>query len=278
MTTETTGLIATYDVTGFLDGAREERVSTPWGEARYFLGELEGRPVALLQRYGRQMEMIQHLVNFRANMWGFRELGVRRVIATDGVGSLRQDLLPGTFVVVDDFLDFTSQGRLSFFEEHGCSVRIDVSTPLCPELRAALVDALTERGDPFLERGVLAASDGPRFETPAEGRMFRQLGGDIVGTLLIPEIVLAREAEICLALLAIPINYGPGLAPAVERRGPGSMEEAYFEGPHRLLPGILRATLDRIPAERACPCARAVPQTVFGRLPAWYFKERESHA
>ncbi|MGQ0572077.1 MAG: MTAP family purine nucleoside phosphorylase [Armatimonadota bacterium] len=139
----------------------------------------------------------QHLVNFHANVWGFRELGVRRIIATDGVGSLRGDLVPGTFAVVHDFLDFTQRGPFSFFEEHGCSVRVDVSAPLCPDVRSALVEAAREVTHRVRDQGVLAAFAGPRFETPAEGRMATALGADVVGTMLVPEIVLAREAEIC---------------------------------------------------------------------------------
>jgi 5'-methylthioadenosine phosphorylase len=267
---ETIGLIATYDLTGFLQDPEERAVTTPWGEARYYLGHMDERPVALLQRYGRGMEMVQHLINFRANVWGFRELGVRRVIATDGVGSLRPDLPPGTFVAVHDFLDFTKKGSLSFFEEHGCSVRVDLSTPFCPDLREAVVAGARRVTDRLHERGVLAGAEGPRFETPAEIRMYQTLGADLVGTLLVPEIVLAREAELCFALLGIAIDYAAGLAPKVDRRGPGSMEEVYYAGPHRQLPAILAHAYARVPRERTCICGRAVPQTVFGRLPAWY--------
>lgn len=267
---ETVGLIATYDLTGFLQDARERVVTTPWGEARYFLGRLDEQPIALLQRYGRSMEMVQHLINFRANLWGFRELGVHRVIATDGVGSLRRDLPPGTFVAIADFLDFTKKGSLSFFEEHGCSVRVDLSTPFCPDLRGAMVAGARRVTDRLHDAGVLVGAEGPRFETPAEIRMYQTLGADVVGTLLVPEIVLAREAELCFALLGIAIDYAAGLAPKVDRRGPGSMEEVYFTGPHRQLPGILSQACAGIPVERTCNCRRAVPQTVFGRLPAWY--------
>jgi 5'-methylthioadenosine phosphorylase len=270
LTVETLGLIATYDLTGFLQDVSERTVSTPWGEARYYLGGLDERPVALLQRYGRGMEMVQHLVNFRANLWGFRELGVRRVIATDGVGSLRQDIPPGTFVAIHDFLDFTKKGSVSFFEEHGCSVRVDLSTPFCPDLRAALIAGAGQVTDHLRGDGVLAGAEGPRFETPAEIRMYQSLGADVVGTLLVPEIVLAREAELCFVLLGIAIDYAAGLAPKVDRRGPGSMEEVYFAGPHRQLPAILSQVFARVPAERNCICRHAVPQTVFGRLPAWY--------
>ena len=102
--------------------------------------------------------------------------------------------------------------------------------------------------------------------------MYRIIGADLVCTLLVPEIVLAREAEICLALLALPIDYaaGAGLAKTVERRGPGSMEDIYYKGPHQQLPELLSEAMSRIPAERHCPCSHAVPQTVFGSLPAWY--------
>lgn len=267
------GLIATYDVTAFLNRIREERVSTPWGEARYYLGQLGDQPVALLQRYGRGMEKIQHLVNFRANIWGFRQLGIQSIISIDASGSLRPDLEPGTFVVVDDFLDFTHAGRLSFFAEHGCSVRVDMSIPFCPEVRAAMIAGVQRVTDAIREKGVVVGIEGPRFGTRAEGRMFRQMGGDLVATLLVPEIVLAREAELCLALLAICTDFNT-LAARVDRRGSGSMEERYFKGPHRQLPAILDETLSRIPLGRDCVCAHAVPQTAFGDLPAWYTKER----
>jgi 5'-methylthioadenosine phosphorylase len=100
--------------------------------------------------------------------------------------------------------------------------------------------------------------------------MAQTLGADVVGTLLVPEIVLAREAEICLGLLGMAIDYAAGLAPRVDRRGAGSMEDVYLTGPHRALAGVLRETIARIPSQRRCPCVAAVPQTVFGRLPAWY--------
>ena len=269
---ETVGLIATYDITEFLTGAEERVVTTPWGEARFFTGEMSGQPVAMQQRYGRGMEMVQHLINFRANLWGFRQLGVRRVISMDGVGSLRRDYAPGSFVVVDDFIDFTKQGSLSFFEEHGCSVRVDLATPFCPDLRMALLQGARQIAGDVHEKGIIAAAEGPRFETPAEIKMYRIIGADLVCTLLVPEIVLAREAEICLALLALPIDYaaGAGLAKTVERRGPGSMEDIYYKGPHQQLPELLSEAMSRIPAERHCPCSHAVPQTVFGSLPAWY--------
>lgn len=267
---ETVGLIATYDLTGFLQDIEERVVATPWGEARYYLGRMDEQWFALLQRYGRGMEMVQHLVNFRANVWGFRELGVRRVIATDGVGSLRGDLAPGTFVAIHDFLDFTKKGSLSFFEEHGCSVRVDLSTPFCPDLRGAVVAGARRVTDRLHDAGVLVGAEGPRFETPAEIRMYQTLGADVVGTLLVPEIVLAREAELCFALLGIAIDYAAGLAPRVDRRGPGSMEEVYYSGPHQQLPAILAQATARIRPERTCVCRQAVPQTVFGRLPAWY--------
>jgi 5'-methylthioadenosine phosphorylase len=271
--TERVGLIATYDVVPFLDGVDEVLVDTPWGTARYYLGQLEGSPVALLQRYGRGMEMIQHLVNFRANIWGFRELGVQRIFSTDGVGSLRREVEPETFVVADDFLDFTSKGRLSFFEEHGCSIRVDVSTPYCPDMRSAMIDGSRQVTGKVREEGVLVATDGPRFETRAEAAMFRQAGAHIIGTLIIPEVVLAREAELCLAFTGIVINYGPGLETAVTRRGPGSMEERYYQGPHQHLPAIFREAMARVPDARNCICTRTVPQSAFGSLPHWYVKE-----
>jgi 5'-methylthioadenosine phosphorylase len=170
---ETVGIIATYNITEFLTSTEERIVPTPWGEAHYYIGELFGRPVALLQRYGYGMEMVQHLVNFKANLWGFRQLGVRRVLSTDGVGSLRRDYAPASFVVVDDFIDFTKKGSLSFFEEHGCSVRVDLATPFCPELRAALVHGARNMSSEVHESGVVAAAEGPRFETPAEINMYR---------------------------------------------------------------------------------------------------------
>jgi len=273
MDNELIGIISTYNAEDYLENPEERSIETPWGTAQLSLGSLNGRPVALLHRYGPDMSMVQHLVNFRANIWAFRELGVKRLISLDAVGSVRQDVEPGEIVILDDFIDFTQKGSLSYFEEHGCSVRVDMSQPFCPELRSALIEGFNRRNTGSLRvNGTLVGCEGPRFETPAELKMYRGLGADVIGTLLIPEVVLAREAEICLALVAAVTNYAPGLAPRVVRRGEGSMEEFWFHEYHQRIKAALVEALPLLPSQRACPCSQAVPQTIFGALPEWYKK------
>lgn len=199
-----------------LANVREDRVVTPYGDVSYKTGEYAGKQVAFIARHGDKHSIPPHLINYRANIWAMKKIGVSHIIATTAVGSLNLAMKPGDFVLVDQFLDFT-KNRISTFYEGGKRgvVHLDVTEPYCPELRAnikAAADFLQINTHP---QGVYVCTDGPRFETPAEVKMFEKLGGDLVGMTNVPEVVLAHEAEICYATISMVTNFAAGISPTL---------------------------------------------------------------
>lgn len=199
-----------------LEDLRERSVVTPYGTAEVVLGRFGREPVAFLRRHGAGHSVPPHRVNYRGNVWALAALGVERVIATAAVGALRADpdLAPGSLVLCDQFLDFT-HGRVQTFHEGGPTgvVHVDVTEPYCPELRDLLREAGVRAGAPVRENGTYVCTEGPRFETAAEIRMYARLGGDVVGMTGVPEVVLAREAGLCYATVALVANLAAGISP-----------------------------------------------------------------
>lgn len=240
------------DVSDLLTDPRRRRVTTRYGEARSVVGRLAGRPVAFLPRHGPGHRVPPHRINYRANVAALVELGARRVVATAAVGSLDPDLAPGTLVLVDQFLDFT-RGRASTFHDGGQDgvVHVDVSDPYCPEIRQAAREVAGPAGLPVRDGGTYVCTEGPRFETAAEIRAFRTLGGDVVGMTGVPEVVLARELGLCYATLAVVTNLAAGLRP-----GRLSHEEVLGAQADRAerLAALLAAVVGDLPAARGCEC------------------------
>jgi 5'-methylthioadenosine phosphorylase len=196
---------------GVLEGPRALVASTPYGTANLFVGRRGGREVAYLALHGTDHGVPPHRVNYRANLWALRQMGVRRIVATAAVGSLRPGLPPGQVVLVDQFLDFTRGRPSTFFD---ATVRhTDMTEPYCPALRALLAEAAGRAGVPAKLGGTYVCTEGPRFETPAEIRMFAAMGGDVVGMTGVPEVVLAREAGLHYATVAIVTNFAAGISP-----------------------------------------------------------------
>lgn len=197
-----------------LDHVRQETVTTPYGEVCFKVGEFAGRDVAFIPRHGSQHSIPPHLINYRANIWAMKKIGVNFIIATTAVGSLNMAMKPGDFVLVDQFLDFTKNRVTTFYEggERGV-VHIDVTEPYCPTLRSILLQAAQEKGIAVHTRGTYVCTDGPRFETPAEIKAYGLLGGDLVGMTNVPEVTLAREAEMCYSTVSMVTNYAAGISP-----------------------------------------------------------------
>lgn len=197
-----------------LRNVRSEEINTPYGVVQYNVGEYAGKDVAFLPRHGSKHSIPPHLINYRANIWGMKKLGVENIIATTAVGSLNIDMKPGEFVLVDQFLDFT-KGRVSSFYEGGERgvVHVDLTTPYCETLREKIIAAAHTLNIPIHNKGVYVCTEGPRFETPAEINMFAKLGGDLVGMTNVPEAVLAREAEMCYSTVSMVTNYAAGISP-----------------------------------------------------------------
>jgi 5'-methylthioadenosine phosphorylase len=180
-------------------------------------------------------------------------------------------------VVSDDFIDFTHSRARGFFDDADAWVRVDLTQPFCPEVRNALIQAAHPIfGRRLAEHGVFVCAEGPRFETPAEIRMFRQWGADIIGTPLVPEVILAREGEMCFASIAPIINFASGLAPAVLHTGPGSMVDFYYgSGFHDRIEQAIRTALIALAAAPSdCGCQRALEGAFHGTPPGWFRPRR----
>lgn len=255
---------------GYFTDPRDVTVDTPWGDARITLGTLGGQTVAGLMRYGPERNTASHHINFRANLWALRDLGVERIVSQNAIGSVNPMLQPGDVVISDDFIDLTKQRPLTFYDTATSWVRVDMTEPFCPEVRRALVAATRQVFGRAQDGGTFVCVEGPRFETPAEIRMYHRWGGDIIGTPLVPEVVLAREAAMCFASIAPIINYGSGLAPAVVQSGEGSMTDFYYRGSlHANVEQAIALALAELPAARACGCGKALEGALNGPMPEW---------
>lgn len=238
-----------------LDDVGERRVATPYGPVEVQVGTYRGVRVAFMPRHGKGHSIPPHRINYRANIWGLKALGVETVLATAAVGSINPEMQPGHFVIVDQFLDFT-KGRVStFFDEgEGGVVHVDVTEPYCPAVRSVLVETGERLGLRLHPRGTYVCVEGPRYETAAEIRAFRILGGDVVGMTSVPEAVLAREAGICYAAMAMVTNMGAGMTDRPLTHGE-VVEIMSVNTEH--VRRLALETLLSLPGERACPCSRA---------------------
>jgi 5'-methylthioinosine phosphorylase len=255
---------------GYLADPRDVTVPTPWGGARITVGTLGRHTVAGLMRYGPERQTASHHINYRANLWALRELGVERIVSQNAIGSVNPMLQPGDIVISDDFIDLTKNRPLTLYDTDVSWVRVDMTEPFCPEIRRALVTATRQVVGRVQDGGTFMCVEGPRFETPTEIRMYHQWGADIIGTPLVPEVVFAREAGMCFASIAPIINYGAGLAPAVIQSGEGSMTDFYYSGNlHEHVERAIADALDALPESRACGCGNALEGALNGPMPDW---------
>jgi 5'-methylthioadenosine phosphorylase len=196
-----------YDMAELADRS-EETVSTPFGDPSgpYVTGVLRGRRVAFLARHGAGHRILPSELNFRANIYGFKQLGVERILSASAVGSLREEYRPLDILVPDQFFDRT-RGRLSTFFGRGLVAHIAFAHPLCADLSAVAADAAEAVGARVHRGGTYVNMEGPQFSTLAESRLYRSWGMDVIGMTNLQEAKLAREAEICYATLALVTDY-----------------------------------------------------------------------
>lgn len=236
-----------------MTGVERVTIKTVYGEATALIGLMEGKQVAFMPRHGIGHTVPPHLVNYRANIDALKQIGVRKILATVSVGSLNMDMEPGHLVLLDQFIDFTKTRSLSFYEggEAGV-VHTDMTNPYCEQLREILMASAGSLNRQIHERGVYVCTEGPRYETPAEIKMFQILGGDLVGMTNVPEVVLAREKGICYATVAIVTNFAAGISPK-----PLSHTEVLEEmgKSHQDLKELLVQTVRAISTEEGCRCA-----------------------
>ncbi len=248
----------------FLDDVEEVAVATPYGppSARIRIGEIEGTQVAFMPRHGDEHELPPHRINYRANVWAMKEVGVRRLIGPCACGSLKPELAPGTFVFCDQFVDRT-RGREDTFYDGPQTTHVAGAEPYCRELRATLVESAAELEIPLAESGTVVVIQGPRFSTRAESRWFAAAGWDVVNMTQYPEAWLARELELCYANVSLVTDYDVGLEgmPGVE---PVSAEVAFrvfAENLDRLRALLFRA-VPRIGPQPEDICANALSSAI----------------
>lgn len=196
-----------YSMPGLTD-TQEVHLDTPFGPPSdaYALGTLEGRRVAFLARHGHGHRILPHELNFRANIHGFKQLGVERILSVSAVGSLREDLGPGKFVLPDQFIDRT-RSRISTFFGEGIVAHVAFGDPVCAETSEAFDAACTAAGVAHHRGGTYVCMEGPQFSTKAESNLYRSWQADVIGMTALQEAKLAREAELCYAALAMVTDY-----------------------------------------------------------------------
>ncbi len=268
-----TGRLAAVGVFGgsgfyrLLDEVEYVEMETPFGRPsdRLAIGTVGGRRVAFLPRHGSRHTIPPAAINYRANLWAFKELGVERVIAPTAAGSLQPHVRPGDFVVCDQFVDRT-WGRADTFHPEGPRVaHVSAADPYCPELRRLAVEVGREQGVTIHERGTVVVIQGPRFSTRAESRWFGAQGWEVVNMTQYPEVILARELEMCYANLALITDYDAGLAgdPGV---GPVTVAdvEHFFKSNNERVRALILALIERLPEARGCGCGEAMAGAFIG--------------
>jgi len=197
-----------YDLPG-LEDIEEVSIQTPFGEPsdQYILGTVHGQRVAFLARHGRGHLINPTRVNYRANIWGFKSLGVEYLISMNACGSLKEEIEPGHIVIPDQLFDRTRLRPSSFFDDPGLVVHASEADPICPNLADILYQAVEATGKTVHKGGDFVIIEGPRFSTKAESRVFRRLGFSIIGMTAIPEAFLAREAGMSYAIIAHVTDY-----------------------------------------------------------------------
>lgn len=195
----------------------ERVVETPYGPVSVQVADIQPNPLVYLNRHGPNRQNPPHKINYRGNLTALKLLGVEQIIATAAVGSVNPGMPPRSLAVLDDFMDFTSGRELTFYDGGSRGhAYVEVNSPYCPALRSRLLDHAPLFGLELLPHATYVCTNGPRFETPAEIRMFAQLGGDLVGMTGVPEVTLARELGIHYASLAYSINWAAGIESKIE--------------------------------------------------------------
>ena len=242
---------------GGLSDCREIQVKTPFGDPSdaFVVGTLEGRRVAFLARHGRGHRILPGDLNFRANIYAMKLLGVQRIISVSAVGSLQEDLKPGEFLIVDQFFDST-KGRRSTFFGNGLVGHVTFDKPTCGQLSGVLADACVSLGVPVHRKGTYICMEGPQFSTLAEAHFHRAMKFDVIGMTNVTEAKLAREAEICYATVAMITDYDCW-HPEHESVTVAAIIATLNQNAANAQ-NVLRQAVKTIPAERNCKCGSAL--------------------
>jgi 5'-methylthioadenosine phosphorylase len=244
-----------------LTNIREERVSTPFGDPSdpLVLGELDGRRVAFLARHGKGHRLLPSELNFRANIYALKSVGVEQILSVSAVGSLKEEHKPTDFVVPDQFIDRTFARTATFFGE-GIAGHVGFGDPVCRDVAAVLTNACAKEDVVGKSGGTYICMEGPQFSTRAESNLYRSWGADIIGMTNLQEAKLAREAEICYATLAMVTDYDCWR----EGHDDVTVEQviAVMHQNSANAARVVRAAVNLLPAGRTCACATAAQYAI----------------
>lgn len=248
-----------------LKDVEEVKVDTPFGapSAPLMIGSTDGKKVAFLPRHGKSHEYPAHMVNYRANIYAMKSIGVERIIAPCSCGSLQKKIKPGDFVLLDQFVDRTRSRKDSYYKGP-VTTHVSMAHPYCEEMRSIVKSSLDELSYPYHGTGTMVVIQGPRFSTKAESRWFSLQGWDVVGMTQYPEVVLAREQEICFTGIALSTDYDVGLEdePGIE---PVTAEEVLkvFRSNIDRVQKLIFSVISKLPDERNCDCGTALSRARF---------------
>jgi 5'-methylthioadenosine phosphorylase len=249
-----------YDLPG-LEGLEEVQVETPFGEPSdaYRVGQLGGRRVAFLARHGRGHRLLPSELNFRANIYGFKRLGVTQILSASAVGSLKPEHKPTDFILPDQYLDRT-RGRISTFFGDGIVAHISFADPVCPRLADVLQAAARSIQLPIKRGGTYVCMEGPAFSTRAESNLYRSWGMDLIGMTNLQEAKLAREAEICYVTIAMVTDYD--CWHDEEESVNVEMLLEYLRRNSENAKRLLAEAIRRLPPDADCPCRHALAAAI----------------
>ena len=258
-----------YSMPGLTD-ARELPQQTPFGDPSdaYVLGTLAGRKVAFLARHGRGHRLLPTELNFRANIYGFKQLGVERIVSISAVGSLKEEHRPLDFVIPDQFFDRTRHRVDTFFGD-GVVAHIAFADPICPELAKAVEEACRKSGVTAKHGGTYVCMEGPQFSTKAESNVYRSWGMDVIGMTNLQEAKLAREAEICYVTIAMVTDYDCW-HPHHDSVTVNQILAVLLKNAENACT-VVRETVASMPATRNCKCSSALAHAILtdrNKIPA----------
>src|SRR6476660_2888099 len=258
-----------YSMPGLTD-VREVTVQTPFGKPSdaYVLGTLEGRKVAFLARHGRGHRILPTELNFRANIYGFKQLGVERILSVSAVGSLKEEHKPGEFLVVDQFVDRTRHRVDTFFGD-GVVAHIAFADPICPQLSEVMAKACQNAKVVGKRGGTYLCMEGPQFSTKAESNVYRGLGMDVIGMTNLQEAKLAREAELCYVTVAMVTDYDCW-HPHHDSVTVDQIVAVLLKNADNATK-VVRQTVSTMPKDRTCKCGSALAHAILtdrSKIPA----------
>ncbi|NMB48042.1 S-methyl-5'-thioadenosine phosphorylase [Candidatus Kuenenbacteria bacterium] len=239
--------------------AREIKVNTPFGapSEKILVGSYQGKKVAFLARHGKKHHLPPHKIPYRANIWALRQLGVERLITTGTVGSLQPHIKPGDFVITDHFVDRTKQREDTFFSGPEVA-HFSVAEPYCPTLRKIAMTVCAKEHITYHKKGTIIVIEGPRFSTKPESRWFATQGFDVINMTHYPEVILARELDMCLVNIALVTDFDAGLEgnPKIK---PVTFQEIIkvFNKNVVNVKKVVLGMIPQIPEAKQCKCWRA---------------------